>query len=246
MSQKLQNATKNQETVFVFSAHSDDFVIGCGGTIAKYAKLGINVRCYVFSYGEKSHPWMAAAEVKKMRADECYAASEVLGCNPKIFDLMELSIRSDAKLKGTVKFLEKQVEKYRPSKIFVHSKEDPHPDHKDVHALSMQLIKRIDEKLIPDVYVYSVWNPFEFKTTYPSMFVDVKDNFETKLEAMRKFPSQTVHVIFPVFLLLFRGFKDGFFSGHKLAEKFFLVKTSSITAVTAVKKKIKLKEKRLK
>lgn len=226
MAASNKKVSKTKETIFVFSAHSDDFVIGCGGTIAKYAALGIDVRCYVFSYGEKSHPWMDTDKVKQMRAEESYAASKILGCQTKIFDLREGKFREDAKTKNTVKFLAKHIAKYKPTKIFVHSKEDPHPDHKSVHALCMQLMNRIDPTLVPDIYVYSVWNPFEFKTAFPVMYVDVKEYFELKLEAMRAFPSQTVHVAFPVFMLLFRAFRDGLFSGHKLAEKFFLVKTA--------------------
>lgn len=222
-----KSKSKPKETVFIFSSHSDDFVIGCGGTIAKYAAAEIDVRCYVFSYGEKSHPWMAVEEVKAMRAKECYHASKILGCNTKIIDLRELKFRKDAKSKGTVKFLEKQIVKHKPSKIFVHSKEDPHPDHKAVHAITMQLINRIDQGIIPEVYVYSVWNPFEFKTEYPAMFVDIKETFEKKLEAMRAFPSQRIHTAFPVFMLLFRAFRDGLYSRHRLAEKFFLVKTNN-------------------
>ena len=226
MSKTISKVSKPKETVFIFSAHSDDFVIGCGGTIAKYAAQGIDVRCYVFSYGENSHPWMDSDKVKSMRASECYEASRILGCDTKIFDLRELHIREDAKSKGIVKLLGKHITLYHPSKIFVHSKEDPHPDHKAVYALCMQLINRIDHSFFPEVFVYSVWNPFEFKTAYPSMFVGVKETFEKKLEAMRAFPSQRVHIAFPVFMLLFRGIRDGFYSGNKLAEKFFLVRTA--------------------
>ena len=32
-----------KETIIVFSAHSDDFVIGAGGTIAKYTQEGKKV-----------------------------------------------------------------------------------------------------------------------------------------------------------------------------------------------------------
>lgn len=218
---------RNKEVIFVFSAHSDDFVIGCGGTIAKYAAQGKDIRCYIFSYGEKSHPWMRPDKVKDMRAKEAYNASEHLGCNTKILDLREGNIKKDAKTKGKLKYLTKQIEKYRPSKIFIHSKEDPHPDHKAVYSITMQIVRRLKKESIPDIYVYSVWNPFEFKTQYPALYIDVKETFEKKLEAMRLFPSQTVHVLFPVFLLLFRAFKDGIFSGHKLAEKFYLIKQKS-------------------
>ncbi len=222
-----KSVTKSKDTVFVFSAHSDDFVIGCGGTIAKFTAMGIKVRCYVFSFGENSHPWMDAEEVKSMRASECDDASKILGCDTEIFDLRELHLREDAKKAKTVKYLLEEIKTYKPSRIFVHSKEDPHPDHKDVYALCMQTVKRVKFSEIPEVYVYSVWNPFEFKTKYPSLFVDVKETFETKMEAMRAFPSQKVHVAFPFFLLLFRAIRDGLYSKHRLSEKFFLVKTKS-------------------
>jgi len=228
MSKRKNKASMKQEvkdTIFIFSAHSDDFVIGCGGTIAKLREIGKNVRCYIFSYGEKSHPWMRAEEVKSMRASETDEACKILGCEAEFFDLRELHFREDAKKYKIVKYLKDEFDKYTPSRIFLHSKEDPHPDHKDVHALGMQMIKRVKAEEMPEVYVYSVWNIFEFKTKYPALFVDVKETFELKMEAMRAFPSQQVHIAFPTFMLLFRAFRDGLYSKHKLAEKFFLVKT---------------------
>ena len=78
-----------KETIVVFSAHSDDFVIGAGGTIAKYAQEGKKVVAIVLSYGEKYHFWLKRKIVKSMRAKETEEASKLLKCRSIFFDLKE-------------------------------------------------------------------------------------------------------------------------------------------------------------
>ncbi|MEK6845367.1 MAG: PIG-L family deacetylase, partial [Nanoarchaeota archaeon] len=53
-SHKALGTNPAPETVVVFGAHSDDFVIGAGGTIAKYQQEGKKILAVVFSYGESS------------------------------------------------------------------------------------------------------------------------------------------------------------------------------------------------
>ncbi len=40
---------KTKQTILVFSAHTDDFVLGAGGTIAKYIQEGKTVIAVIFS-----------------------------------------------------------------------------------------------------------------------------------------------------------------------------------------------------
>ena len=56
-----------EEGVLVVCAHSDDQILGCGGTIAKYAKQGIPVYAIIFSYGEKSLPHLKEDFVRLLR-----------------------------------------------------------------------------------------------------------------------------------------------------------------------------------
>ena len=80
---------QKKETLVIFSAHSDDFVLGAGGTIAKYAQAGSKVFCIVFSYGERSHPWMKKDVIKDVRAKEAFKASATLDCKTQFLDLKE-------------------------------------------------------------------------------------------------------------------------------------------------------------
>ncbi|MBT5740252.1 PIG-L family deacetylase [Candidatus Woesearchaeota archaeon] len=211
---------EKQETILVLGAHSDDFVIGAGGTIAKYAAEGKKIIAYSFSYGELSHPWLKEKVAKKMRVEEAYEAAEVLDCSLTFLDLKEGKYMD--KKDEVITKLKTLCDKEKPTKIFTHTIEDPHRDHKVVHTITMELWKQLKNK--PEVYVYSVWNPISLKTDYPSLYVNIRKTFGKKLASLKKFESQKYYVTYPTFLLLFRAFQEGLTKRMLLAERFFRVK----------------------
>lgn len=213
---------KKPEAVVVFSAHSDDFVLGAGGTIAAYAAQGKKVHCVVFSYGEKSHPWLKEYVVQKMRAKEAMDASVILHCKTTFLDLEEFKFMQQYQERQDIReILQHILKRSKPSKIFTHSPEDPHPDHKAVQQITQMLYDQMHSK--PEVYIYSVWNPVSFHTELPALYVDISGTFSQKLKALWKFPSQRLHIIYPVFLLLYRAVKDGFKIRARFGEHFFRI-----------------------
>lgn len=212
-----------KETVLVCSAHSDDFAIGAAGTIARYAKEGKKVLVIIFSYGEKSHPWLKENFVQKMRSKESIEAGKILGCEILFFDLQELNFQEDYRQKNLEKQFLSIFRQMKPVKIFTHSSEDPHPDHKAVNALTMDLWNELKQK--PELYIYSIWNPVSFRTEYPSLYVDISQTFGAKLQALKTFRSQKFHAIYPLFILiLFRAIKDGLKIRKLFGEHFYRVK----------------------
>ncbi|MDP3734024.1 MAG: PIG-L deacetylase family protein [Nanoarchaeota archaeon] len=212
-----------KETVVVFSAHSDDFVIGAGGTIANYTKEGKKVIVIVMSYGEKSHIWLKKSIVQKMRSAETMEACKLLKCKALFFDLREGNFPEDyAATKREQQFLD-LIHSLKPVKIFTHSSEDPHPDHRATHAITLDLYEKLSYR--PEVYIYSVWNPFSFKTIYPALYSNISTTLRLKLQALRTFRSQKIHLAYPLLLLLLRAVRDGFkMRGARFAEKFFRIK----------------------
>ena len=211
-----------KRNVIVLSAHSDDFVLGAGGTIANYTKAGKKVTAIVFSYGELSHPWLKQKVVQRMRYKETIEASKVLKCKIKFFDLRERKFLEDFKEKNIKEILLKLIEKQNPSKIFTHSHEDPHPDHKAVHEITLELYEQLKNK--PELYMYSIWNPVSFKTQYPSLYVNVSKTFSAKLRSLWKFQSQKYHIIYPVLLLFYKAIKDGLKMRARFGEHFYRIK----------------------
>ncbi len=211
-----------KEKIVVFSAHSDDFVIGAGGTIAKYTQQRNKVLAVVFSYGELSHPWLKKKVVQKMRYKETEDASKLLKCKSIFFDLKEGKFLDDYHAKNLKESLIQLLEKEKPTKIFTHSHEDPHPDHRAIHEITLEVFNELKEK--PEVYMYSIWNPVSFKTQYPSLYVNVSKTFSLKLKALWKFKSQKVHVSYPFILLMYKAIKDGIKMRTRFGEHFFRIK----------------------
>ncbi len=211
-----------KETIIVFSAHPDDFVIGAGGTIRNYLKEKKKVIAVVFSLGEKSHIWLKSKIIKNMRKKETLDASKITGGKVMFMDLGDQKIYSDYQAGNWERKLLTLLNQKKPIKIFTHSNEDPHPDHKAVHQITLELYEKMETK--PELYIYSVWNPVSFKTEYPAFYVDITKSFSVKLKALGAFKSQKVHIIYPFFLLLVKAAWDGFKIRKRFAEKFFRIR----------------------
>lgn len=216
---------RKKETIVVFSAHSDDFVLGAGGTIAKYAQKKSKIFCIVFSYGEKSHPWMKKNIIKEVRAQEAFKASAALGCKTKFLDLREGQFYEDYQYHNKKSELLTFLRSKKPSKIFTHSEEDPHPDHRAVHKITIELYQALGQQPRSEVYAYSIWNPVSFKSQYPSFYVDISSTFSLKRKAIRLFSSQKVHIaLLTYFLVPYRAVKDGFRVTKLFGEQFFRIR----------------------
>ena len=74
-----------KESVFVICAHSDDQILGPGGTLAKYAKEGKEIFTIIFSYGETSHFWLKKKVSAEIRVKEAQNADKVIGGSGVVF-----------------------------------------------------------------------------------------------------------------------------------------------------------------
>ena len=228
----MQKAANSKPSIVIFSAHSDDFVIGAGGTIKKYTNKGYQVHVYIFSFGENSHPWEEEETVQKFRAKEAFKAAQILGCKCHFFDLKETKFIEQAKEKKLKDKLMQITETINPEKIFTHSSEDPHPDHQAVNEITLELYKTLNDK--PQILTYSVWNPVDFKTKYPSLIVPIKYTYKTKLKALKAFPSQKFNAIYPLmFFIWFRAIREGLKIRSRFAEKFYLVEKGNLAEISS-------------
>ncbi|HLC90540.1 MAG TPA: PIG-L deacetylase family protein [Candidatus Nanoarchaeia archaeon] len=211
-----------KETILVLSAHTDDFVLGAGGMIITAVQDGKKVIPIVFSLGEKSHFWIKDKVIKKVRADETIAATKLLKCKEIILDVKDGQIYQDYKDKHVEERLLEIIEKEKPTKIFTHSNEDPHPDHRAVNKITLELLEKTKEK--PEVYIYSIWNPVSLKTSYPALYVDITNVFSLKMKALKMFQSQKVILSYPLLLLFIRNIIDGIRIRKRFAEKFYKIR----------------------
>jgi LmbE family N-acetylglucosaminyl deacetylase len=211
-----------KENILVICAHSDDQVFGVGGTIAKYVREGKEVHTLIFSYGENSHPWLQQDVTVKMRSQESYDADAILGgSGVTFFDIKEGNFLKDMAV--AKKKLAVLIGKHKPTKIFTHSEDDPHPDHKAVAGIVLGVYDALKPKA--QVYTFDVWSPVKVKERFaPKLIVPIRDTFSLKLQALRCFKSQWVAMIVLLWSVYARALKNGLLYGGLLAEKFYKVR----------------------
>lgn len=176
--------------IFVFVAHSDDHIIGAGGTIAKYSREGFESHTVICSFGESTHPHLKPEVIRKTRVKEAKKADKLVGGKHVSFlGLRELKFLEDAYKNNEliVKNLAKKLQKLKPKKIFTHHPDDNHPDHKAAYKILLDALKR--SRIKTEIYSFMVWK-FMAPKNNPKLYVDISEDFYKKIEALHEFKSQ--------------------------------------------------------
>jgi LmbE family N-acetylglucosaminyl deacetylase len=216
--------SSKKETVLVLCAHSDDQVFGLGGTLAKYSKEGKRIIIVIFSYGEKSHPWLKKKVTVKMRVKESQEAGKLIGAEKTIFfgleegkfseDIVEMEIHSK---------MIRMISQYHPDKIFTHSSDDPMPDHGSVNKFVLDLCNEIEYK--GEVYSFDVWTPLKIKErNLPKLYIDISKTFSKKIAALKCFESQWMSMISLLWSVYYRAIRNGIKARCMFAEVFYRIR----------------------
>ncbi len=214
------------EKILVICAHNDDQILGAGGTLAKAVKEGGSFATIIFSYGESSHPHLREEIIRKKRLKEAEKSDKILGGSGIIFfGLKDLHFEKGIKEKKIKSKIIEAINEHKPTKIFTHSNDDAHPDHREVHNLVKKLIE--ENKIKCDIYAFDVWNIITMKKRdQPKMIVDISETFNKKIESFNVHESQT---ILPGLILLrikvyLQAIINGWKNNCKYAETFVKLK----------------------
>jgi len=172
-------------------AHPDDVEIGMGGTVAKMGREGLRVAIVDLTNGEPT-----PLGTPQKRAAESAEAARILGAtrrtltqpNRYLFDTVEARFE-----------LAEVLRELRPRMLFIPYPLDAHPDH--IAASQIGLAARFYSKLTKTALEYEPFFPpraFRYMAVHqrivaePSFVVDVSDDLQTKLAALRAYASQFV------------------------------------------------------
>ena len=176
----------NNPRVLVLSPHPDDDVIGCGGTLAKCAKLGSHVKVVYMTdgrYGNSNIPMQALINLRKM---EARAGLKVLGCDDAVFlDNPDMGLRCS---RENVDKLLHIIKEFSPTAIFVPSLWEVPPDHLTTAKIASHVAKRLDQDV--DWYCYEVWCPLTSTAMQGMALVDITEEIELKKRAINEHKSQ--------------------------------------------------------
>lgn len=161
--------------VLAVGAHPDDIELGCGGTLAKLIDSGHEVRALVMSNGEKGGDGPT-------RAVEGTTAGQLIGvAGVEVLSLPDTRLTLHEN--DMVAAVERMIDRFNPDIILTHSGNDQHQDHRAVHAATLRAGRRHSSILCYE-------SPSATADFRPSVFVDVQDYLEVKVEAVATHDNQ--------------------------------------------------------
>lgn len=176
------------KTVLVIAAHTDDEVLGCGGTIAKHVAHGDPVYAVFLADGVTSRP--GASETKQATRDlAACRAHKILGIK-KSFMLGLPDNRTDTvPLLDIVQKLERVLDEVKPQIVYTHHLGDLNIDHRIAHHATLTACRPIPGASVQEIYAFEVLSATEWSTPFekfftPSVFVNISECLEIKMKAL--------------------------------------------------------------
>jgi N-acetylglucosamine malate deacetylase 1 len=171
------------------AAHRDDAELSCGGTLVKAAKRGYRTAILDLTQGE-----MGTRGSAGLRASEASRAAEVLGVAAREnLGLPDAGIENTPE---TRELLARAIRRFRPRVVIAPAAEGRHPDH----GATAKLVRDACfvaglAKVAPEVpthrphkILHVVTHRQDFHR--PTFVVDISEEFEQKLSAIRCYASQ--------------------------------------------------------
>src|SRR5436190_20100887 len=113
--------------IIVFGAHPDDAELEAGGTAAKWAKLGHEVKMVSVTNGDIGHWREAGGPLAKRRTAEVKAADKMLGVTTQVLDIHDGELEPNLENRRTITRL---IREWKADIVLAHRPNDYHPDHR--------------------------------------------------------------------------------------------------------------------
>ena len=185
--------------VLIFAPHPDDEVLGCGGTMAKYAANGDDVYVCVATCG---HPPIYNDDVMKENHwphtlyPEIEKAHQILGVKDTFYlDLPAADIESVKRYSLNGELI-KMIQTVKPDVVYMPHFGDMQKDHTLLAEAIMVALRPKYLHKVQSVYSYETlseteWNiPHTNNMFIPNFYVDISGVLNKKVQAMECYASQ--------------------------------------------------------
>jgi bacillithiol biosynthesis deacetylase BshB1 len=175
--------------LLAIAAHRDDVELTCGGTLIKAARQGYKTAVIDCTQGE-----MGTRGNAELRAAEASRAAEIMGLQAREnLGLADAGLVNDL---ATRELIARAIRRFKPKVVIAPAREGRHPDH----HITAQLVRDACfvaglAKLAPDVPKHrpkKLIHCVSFREDFgkPTFVVDISDEFEEKMKAIKCFDSQ--------------------------------------------------------
>lgn len=206
------------QNILAIGAHYDDIEIGCGGSLLKFAKSGINVYAIVVTNsGWKSVKGINIRTNENAKQEGINASSII---KTKMLDTLGYNTCNVQYTDDLIVKLLKIIEKYNIDTVFTHWIEDIHQDHKAIAKASLTACKHVSRVLMYRSNWYDSVTPFK-----DCFYINISEEMNEKKEAIKCFKSEMERTNFKwIDWIEKQNSINGYKFGCKYAESFQIQK----------------------
>lgn len=180
--------------ILAIGAHPDDIETSCGGTLAKYAKMGHKVFTATATNGNVGSATLPMDEIAKIRKEEARRAAAIIGAEYICLDYDDEMFFEDRAARlafiNLVRYCKADI-------ILTHNPEDYNPDHELTSKIINDIAVMIPvEKIKTEAPAYdkipiiAYFEPVNGLGFVPTEYVDITDTMEIKMAMCHEHKSQ--------------------------------------------------------
>jgi LmbE family N-acetylglucosaminyl deacetylase len=186
-----KNKYKIMKKVLVIAPHPDDEVLGCGGTMAKYASRGDDVYLCVATQAY-TPDW--PENFIKGRKKEVSKANQILKVKKTFFLNFPTAKLDTIPQKDINEAIGRVIKETKSQIIFIPHQGDLHSDHKIIFLSSLVATRPDRHSFIEQVLSYETLSETEWGNPIypflPNIYEDISEFLEKKIEAMDAYKSE--------------------------------------------------------
>jgi len=222
------------ERVLVIAAHPDDEVIGCGATITKYVRQGVQFMVLFIAEGSScryASPSSAdSATAIAARSQQAINALVLLGVKNYHFNDLPCGRLDQVPIIEITKAIEEAIREFNPDTVLTHSSLDANNDHRIVCRASIMATRPGAQNRVARLLSYEVLSSSEWafgEPFVPTSFEQIEEqDLALKWQALAAYETEVKDYPFPRSeqgvraLAMSRGMQ----AGVPLAEAFGLIR----------------------
>src|SRR5436309_1406178 len=179
------------QKVLVVAAHPDDEVLGIGGTMIRHFKSGDEIRAAIVCSAES----IRYREGEHDQPGDTQRASHDLGAQSIGLELAAQRLDRGSNLE-LIQALERQIQEFQPHVIYTHWWGDVNADHARVAEAVDVAARPYSAPGVKSIYAFETPSSTEWTASArgrvfaPNVFVDISEELDRKLDAMRCYESE--------------------------------------------------------
>jgi len=172
----------------IVAAHTDDEVLGCGGTIARHVSEGDVVYAVFMADGVSSRA-QADQNDLALRNSASEHARKILGIQKNYYLGLPDNRLDSLQLIEVIQRLEPIIHELKPNTIYTHHHGDLNVDHSITHRAVMTACRPVPGHSVREIYAFEVMSSTEWATPFaepfiPNHYVDISCQLTQKLNAL--------------------------------------------------------------